>query len=60
MSSQNTEEKKVIVEASKSGKKKDLLLSIEKEVQDLWENEKTYEIDVPEDTSKPKYLLTFP
>ncbi len=44
----------------KSNKKRDALLLIEQEIQNIWENEKTFEIEAPEDTSKPKYLLTFP
>ncbi|KAL0488015.1 leucyl-tRNA synthetase [Acrasis kona] len=45
---------------SKSFERRDNLVNIEKQVQEKWEKEKRYETDAPKDTSKPKFLVTFP
>lgn len=38
--------------------RRDRLLQIEKEARSLWDSKKIYEKEI--DTSKPKYLITFP
>eukprot|EP00435_Cladocopium_sp_Y103_P016445 s217_g4.t1 len=45
--------------AAQDWTRRDQLLDIEKEMQRLWEEEKAYEMDAPED-SPEKYFVTFP
>ena len=45
--------------AAQDWTRRDQLLDIEKEMQTLWEEEKAYEMDAPED-SPEKYFVTFP
>jgi leucyl-tRNA synthetase len=36
------------------------LRAIEVEVQKMWAEQKTFELDAPADTTQPKFLATFP
>lgn len=45
--------------AAQDWTRRDQLLDIEKEMQTLWEEEKAYEMDAPEDAPE-KYFVTFP
>jgi leucyl-tRNA synthetase len=40
--------------------RRDTLLKIEKNIQTKWEQNKNNEIDAPIDSTKPKFLVTFP
>lgn len=40
--------------------KRDFLRKIEIEAQKQWEEQKIFELDAPEDTSQPKYFVSFP
>eukprot|EP01116_Phalansterium_solitarium_P012957 TRINITY_DN2974_c1_g3_i1.p2 TRINITY_DN2974_c1_g3~~TRINITY_DN2974_c1_g3_i1.p2 ORF type:complete len:625 (-),score=228.05 TRINITY_DN2974_c1_g3_i1:117-1991(-) len=40
--------------------KRDTLREIEVRIQKQWEESKAFELDAPEDVSKPKYVVTFP
>ncbi|XP_071120452.1 leucine--tRNA ligase, cytoplasmic-like isoform X1 [Mytilus edulis] len=44
----------------KSTAKLDEILSIEKQVQEKWNQQHVFEEDAPSDTKQPKYMVTFP
>lgn len=46
--------------APKSFARRDELVAIQRKVQERWEAEKLLDVDMPEDTTQPKYFATFP